>query len=144
NIPVSLEASTTLTLGQLYGQEENYRKALEFMLKWTDYVSEIRPDQYYVFASLYYQVNDMNSALANINEAVRLVEADGKIANESWLTFQRSIYFEREDYKNGVVVVEKLARHYPKASYWRQLAQIYAMLERNKDKLAALESAYLM
>lgn len=144
NIPVSLEASTTLTLGQLYGQEENYKKALEFMLKWTDYVSEIRPDQYYVFASLYYQVNDMNSALANINEAVRLVEADGKIANESWLTFQRSIYFEREDYKNGVVVVEKLARHYPKASYWRQLAQIYAMLERNKDKLAALESAYLM
>lgn len=144
NIPVSLEASTTLTLGQLYGQEENYKKALEFMLKWTDYVAEIKPDQYYVFASLYYQVNDMNSSLANINEAVRVVEAEGKVANESWYTFQRSIYFEREDYKNGVLVVEKLARHYPKASYWRQLAQIYAMLDRNQDKVSALETAYLM
>lgn len=144
NIPVALEASTTLTLGQLYGQEENYKKALEFMLKWTDYVAEIKPDQYYVFASLYYQVNDMNSSLANINEAVRVVEAEGKVANESWYTFQRSIYFEREDYKNGVLVVEKLARHYPKASYWRQLAQIYAMLDRNQDKVSALETAYLM
>jgi tetratricopeptide (TPR) repeat protein len=144
NIPVTMEAATVKTVAQLYQQEENYKKALELMLKWTDYVSEISPDEHYLFAALYYQLGDTNNALLNINEAVRAQEAAGKIPSESWYTFQRGIYFEREDYKNGVVVVEKLVRHYPKASYWRQLSQIYGLLNREKDKLGALEAAYVM
>ncbi|MGB3609258.1 MAG: hypothetical protein WA987_02685 [Cellvibrio sp.] len=144
NIPVSLEASTTLTIAQLYGNEENYRKALDMMLKWTDYVSEIKPEQYYLFGTLYYQLEDTQNAMLNINEAVRISEAEGKVPAESWYGLQRGLYFEREDYKNGVVVLEKLVRHYPKASYWRQLAQVYGILERDKQKLAALETAYLM
>lgn len=144
NIPVSLEASTTLTIAQLYGNEENYRKSLDMMLKWTDYVSEIKPEQYYLFGTLYYQLEDSQNAMLNINEAVRITEAEGKVPAESWYSLQRGLYFEREDYKNGVVVLEKLVRHYPKASYWRQLAQVYGILERDKQKLAALETAYLM
>lgn len=144
NIPLSMEGSTYLTLAQLYGQEENYKKALELMIKWTDYVSEIRPDQHYVFASLYYQVNDMNSALANVNEAVRVTEAAGNVPAEAWYNFQRSMYLEREDYPNALKVLHKLARHYPKASHWTQMAQLYAMLNKDKEKLAALEAAYLM
>src|SRR5690606_25901930 len=57
NIPVTLEASTTLTISQLYGNEENYKKSLEVLLKWTDYVAEIKPDQYYLFGTLYYQLD---------------------------------------------------------------------------------------
>ena len=144
NIPVSLEASTTLTVAQLYGNEENYRKSLDMMLKWTDYVSEIKPEQHYLFGTLYYQLEDSKNALLNINEAVRAQEAAGKVPQESWYGLQRGLYFEKEDYKNGVVVLEKLVRHYPKASYWRQLAQVYGILERDKQKLSALETAYLM
>lgn len=144
NIPVSLEASTILTVAQLYGNEENYRKSLEMMLKWTDYVSEIKPEQHYLFGTLYYQLEDSQNALLNINEAVRVQEASGKVPQESWYSLQRGLYFEKEDYKNGVVVLEKLVRHYPKASYWRQLAQVYGILERDKQKLSALETAYLM
>src|SRR5690606_29540932 len=95
-------------------------------------------------ATLYYQVDDMQNALLNINEAVRVQEAADKVPQESWYSLQRGLYFEREDYKNGVIVLEKLVRHYPKASYWRQLSQIYAILNREKDKLAALETTYLM
>lgn len=144
NIPVTLEASTLKTLAQLYGQEENYKKALELMLRWTDYVAEIRPDEHYLFASLYYQQGDVNSALVNINEAVKVQEAAGKVPGESWYGLQRGLYVEKEDYKNGTLVVEKLVRHYPKVSYWRQLAQFYAQLNRANDKLAALETTYLM
>lgn len=144
NIPVSLEASTTLTIAQLYGNEENYRKSLDMMLKWTEYVSEIRPDQHYLFGTLYYQLEDARNAQLNINEAVRAQEAAGKVPQESWYSLQRGLYFEKEDYKNGVIVLEKLARHYPKATYWRQLAQVYGILEREKDKVSALETAYLM
>lgn len=144
NIPITLEASTIKTLAQLYGQEDNYKKAIEMMLKWTDYVSEIRPEEHYLFASLYYQVEDQKNALININEAIRVQEAAGKVPAESWYGLQRGLYLEKEDYKSAGLVVEKLVRHYPKASYWRQLAQIYAMLNREKDKLGALEATYLM
>lgn len=144
NIPVAQEAQTIKTLAQLYGQEEDYKKALEFMLRWTDYVSEIRPEEHYLFASLYYQQGDINNALANVNEAVRVVEAAGRVPAESWYGLQRGLYVEREDYKNGVLAVEKLVRHYPKASYWRQLSQFYSQLNRDNDKLAALEATYLM
>jgi tetratricopeptide (TPR) repeat protein len=144
NIPVSMEAATYLTLAQLYGQEENYKKSLELMLKWTDFVSEIRPDQHYLFGTLYYQLEDMNNALANVSEAVRVTEAAGKIPPESWYNFQRGIYLEREDYASALTVLHKLARHYPNANHWTQMAQIYAMLNRDKEKLAALEAAYLM
>lgn len=144
NIPVSLEASTTLTISQLYGNEENYQKSLDLLLKWTDYVSEIKPDQHYLFATLYYQLEDRKNALLNINEAIRVQEANGNVPAEGWYGLQRGIYLENEDYKNAVLVIEKLVRHYPKASYWRQLAQIYGILERHKEKLAALETTYLM
>lgn len=144
NIPITLEASTVKTLAQLYGQEENYKKAIELMIKWTDYVSEIRPEEHYLFGSLYYQVEDQNNALINVSEAIKVTEAAGKVPAESWYGLQRGLYLEREDYKNGALVVEKLVRHYPKASYWRQLSQFYSMLNRDKDKLNALETTYLM
>lgn len=144
NIPLSLEASTIKTLAQLYGQEENYTKALELMLKWTDYVAEIRPDELYIISSLYYQKGDVNNALINISEAIRVQEAAGKVPAESWYGLQRGLYVEKEDFKNGAAVVEKLVRHYPKASYWRQLSQFYAQLDVATKKLAALETTYLM
>ncbi len=144
NIPLPMEASTLLTLSQLYGQEENYRKSLDLLLKWTDYVSEIRPDQHYLFGSLYYQLGDARNAQLNINEAVRAQEAAGRVPSESWYSFQRGIYLEQEDYQSAVPVIYKLIRHYPNASHWTQLAQIFAILGRDKDKVAALETAYLM
>jgi tetratricopeptide (TPR) repeat protein len=144
NIPVTLESSTIKTLAQLYAQEENYKKALELMVRWTDYVAEVRPDELYLFASLYYQQGDVNNALLNINEAVRVQEAANKVPAESWYGLQRGLYVEKEDFKSGVAVMEKLVRHYPKASYWRQLSQFYAQLDRGPEKLASLETTYLM
>ena len=144
NIAVSDEQTTLLILSQLYGAQENPRKALESLLKWTDYVSEIKPDQYNLFASLYYQVDDKKNALLNINEAVRLQEQDGKVPNESWLNMQRGLLLEKEDYKAALVVVEKLITHYSKPSYWKTLSQLHGIMENSKDRLAALEACYLM
>lgn len=144
NIPVAGEASAYQVLGQLYGATDNPKKALESMLKWTDYVAEIKPEQYNLFASLYYQVEDKNNALLNINEAVRLQEAAGKVPSESWYNLQRGLYLEKEDYKNAKVVIEKLITHYSKPSYWKTLSQLYGMMDQPKERLAALEACYMM
>lgn len=144
NIPVQGEAQAYQVLGQLYGATENPKKALEMMLKWTDYVAEIKPEQYNLFATLYYQVDDKKNALLNINEAVRLQEAAGKVPNEGWYNLQRGLYLEKEDYKNAKIVVEKLIDHYSKPSYWKVLSQLYGIMEQPKERVAALEACYMM
>ncbi|ACE84861.1 tetratricopeptide repeat protein [Cellvibrio japonicus] len=144
NMPVATEAQTYLTLGQLYSAQDNPRKALELLLKWTEYVDSLRPEQQYMFASLYYQLEDNRNSLLNINEAVKNQEATGKVPIESWYLLQRGLYFDKEDYKSGLVVLEKLIKHYPKAQYWRQASQVYRMMNREKDALAAMEACYLL
>ncbi len=143
-IDISTEKQTVQMLGQLYQATENYPKALEMMTKWLDYVDEIKPEQYQTFGSLYYQVDDKKNALLNINEAVRLQEAAGKTPAESWYGMQRGLYLEKEDYKNAVIVVQKLAVAYPKASYWKTLSQLYSVQDKPKEALAAFEACYLM
>lgn len=144
NIAVSDEQQTLLILSQLYGAENNPKKALDSMLKWTDYVSEIKPEQYNTFAALYYQLDDKKNALLNINEAVKLQEAAGKVPSESWYNMQRGLLLDKEDYKGALVVVDKLITNYSKASYWKTLSQLYGILEKPKERLAALEACYLM
>lgn len=144
NMPVGTEAQTYLTLGQLYSAEENPKKALDTLMKWTEYVDSLKPEQQYMFASLYYQLDDNKNAQLNINEAVRAQEALGKVPNETWYLMQRGLYFDKEDYKSGLVVLEKLVKHYNKAQYWKQLSQVYRVLNRDKDALPALEAAYMM
>jgi tetratricopeptide (TPR) repeat protein len=144
NMPLATESSTIRIVGQLYSQLDNPRKALETLLKWTDYAESLKPEDSYMFATLYYQLEDNNNALLNINEAVRVQESAGKVPAESWYILQRGLYFDKEDYKNGLVVLEKLIKHYPKAQYWKQLSQVYRMMDRTQDALHALETCYLM
>jgi len=144
NMPVATEAQSLKMMGQLYSAEENPKKALETLLRWTDYVAELRPVDSYLFATLYYQLEDNANALLNINEAVKNQEALGKIPAEAWYILQRGLYFDKEDYKNGLVVLEKLIKYYPKAQYWKQLSQVYRVMDRDKESLNALEVAYMM
>ncbi len=144
NIAVAVEQTTYLTLGQLYQATENPKKALEVMLKWTDYVAEIKPEQYHLFASLYYQLDDKKNALLNINEAVKMVEASGKVAQEGWYGMQRSLHLEKEDYSAALVVSKKIASNYPKVNNIKLLAQLYSLLDKPKESLAMMEVTYLM
>jgi tetratricopeptide (TPR) repeat protein len=144
NIAVADEQSTLLILSQLYGAQDNPKKALASLTKWTDYVAEIKPEQYNIFATLYYQLDDKKNALLNINEAVKLQEQAGKVPAEGWYNMQRGLYLDQEDYKSTLVVVEKLIQHYSKASYWKTLSQLYGILEKPSDRVAALEACYLM
>jgi tetratricopeptide (TPR) repeat protein len=141
---VATEASTIRIVGQLYSQMDNPRKALETLLKWTDFADSIKPEDSYMFSTLYYQLEDNKNALLNINEAVKNQEAAGKIPSESWYILQRGLYFDKEDYKSGLAALEKLIKYYPKAQYWKQLSQVYYVVERQKDSLHALETCYLM
>jgi tetratricopeptide (TPR) repeat protein len=141
-MPVTTEAQMWLTLGQLYSVKNNPKKALDTMLKWSEYVDELRPEQSYTFATLYYQLGDNRNSLLNLNRAINRQQAAGKIPSEYWYLLQRELYFEREDYQNGLVALNNLIKHYPKAQYWKHLSYVYKLLKRDTASLSALETCY--
>ncbi len=143
NMPVATEAQTLLIIGQLYSQQENPKKALETLLKWTTYVDSLRPEQSYMFAALYYQLEDNKNALLNISEAIKNQEALGKTPSESWYQMQLGLIFEKEQYKEGLPILEKLIKYYSSPKYWKQLSQVYRVIGRDKESLSALEACYL-
>ncbi|WP_041524224.1 tetratricopeptide repeat protein [Gilvimarinus agarilyticus] len=144
NLPVGTEAQYLYTLAQLYSQEDQPQKALNYLKRWSKMVTSISAEQYAVIAQVFYANDDMDAALANMLEASRQYEAAGKIPKEEWLGFTRAVYYTREDFPATLEVVELLVRHYPKMSYWRQLVGLYYELGRIDDYYRALDSMYVM
>ncbi|HEY7884398.1 MAG TPA: hypothetical protein VIC08_05565, partial [Cellvibrionaceae bacterium] len=141
---VSQEASITYSLGQLYLQEDQPAKAVEYFKRWSQLTNKITADQYFYVGQAFYANEDIAGAKANVLEAIRLYEAEGRIPKEEWLTFMRAIYFFQEDYKSTADVVVQLVKHYPKMSYWKQLASLYYELGRLDDYYRALDTVYVM
>lgn len=144
NIPVAMEAQILLVLGQVYLVDEKPRQALSTMLRWTEFVDEVHPDQSALFAKIYYKLGENNEALVNINEAIDAQLDSKKIPAESWYLLQQSLYAEKEDYKNALASLKKLVGYYPKARYWKSLSHVYGELKRDQESLAALEICYLL
>ncbi len=144
NIPPGLEAQVLYTLGQLYLQEDEVLKGLDFFRRWAKMTNTITPDQYYIIGQAFYQNEDTANAKANVLEAIRLHEVEGKIPKEEWLAFMRAIYYFEENYPEALKFVEQLVRHYPKMSYWKQMASLYYELGRLDDYYRALDTIYVM
>jgi tetratricopeptide (TPR) repeat protein len=144
DIPEGLETATLYTMAQLYFIQEDYRKAIDILTRWMNVSPIVGADAYVLRGQAHYSLNEFNKALPDINWAVNDYEGKGKVPKENWFALQRAIYYEKGDNKKVVEILEKLVRHYPKASYWRQLGGMYGAVNREKDQLHALEAAYLM
>lgn len=144
DIPEGLETATLYTMAQLYFIQEDYKKAIDLLTRWMNLSPIVGADAYVLRGQAYYSLNDFNKALPDINWAVNDYEGKGKVPKENWFALQRAIYYEKGDNKKVIEILEKLVRHYPKASYWRQLSGMYGQVGREKDQLHSLEAVYLM
>jgi len=144
NIPPGTEAQYLFILAQLYMQEEQYGKSIDYIRRWTQLVNNITPDQYYTIGQIFYSNEDFANAKANILEAIRLYEVDGRIPKEDWLAFMRTIYFFEENYGEALDYVTQLVVHYPKMTYWTQLASLYYEEGRIDSYYRALDTIYVM
>ena len=144
DIPEGLETATLYTMAQLYFIQEDYRKAIDLLTRWMNISPIVGADAYVLRCQAYYSLNDFNKALPDCNWAVNDYEGKGKVPKENWYALQRAIYYEKGDNKKVVEILVKLVRHYPKASYWRQLSGMYGAVGQEKNQLHSLEAVYLM
>lgn len=140
----ALKLGTLYTLAQLKFVQEDYRGAIVLLKKWMEIQPIVGADAYVLVAQGHYQLNEMKEALKNINIAVDKYESKGKVPKENWFTLQRAIYFDQGNNKKVIDILHKLVRHYPKATYWKQLSGMYGAEGQEKNQLHSLETVYLM
>lgn len=163
NYPKALEAYRQITLlelanegsklqaqysmSQLYFVTEQYKKGVEALLVWfkkkEDSGSPPGAAAHVLLSQGYYQMKEFGLALKHVNIAVDDYKAKGKVPKENWYSLQRFLYYEKNNYKKVVEILDELLTHYPKKSYWLQLSAMHAELKDEKRQLYAMDTAYV-
>lgn len=150
-VPTPLFLQSVNSLAQLYMIEEDYHQAIHYLKDWFALLKQqegrnkVTPqaNDYALLAQLYYLLNDLPLALANINKAISIYEEKGKLAKENWLQIKLSIFYQQDLFNEMVSVLELLCEYYSKPTYWSQLASTFAQLEKFDRQLQTLDIAYI-
>ncbi len=141
NIPESLETQLYYQIAQLLTNQEKYKEALDHFAKWEAMCPISVPNDYFYYrAQIFFQMGDKDKALTEINKAVKTVEDKGETAKEPWYRLQLAILLDKEDFKTGEKVAEKLVVNYPNSRIIGQLAQLYGMNGKDARQLALLDA----
>lgn len=135
------------SMAQLYFVTEQYKKGVDALLVWfkakENSGSPPGAAAHVLLSQGYYQMKDFPNALKHVNIAVDDYKAKGKVPKENWYSLQRFLYYEKNDYKKVVQILDELLNHYPKKAYWMQLSAMYAELRDETRQYNALDTAYV-
>lgn len=112
-----LRNRTLKTVAQLHMMDEQYDQALKYYEEWMSFQEILGAPDYALLATIYYNLDDRNAALENIEIAIEMRESVGKIGQENWYAIQRSIYYQRSDYRKVISILNKLIVNYPNVRY---------------------------
>ena len=141
NIPLPLEQQTMFTMAQLKASLEDYKGSLDTFKKWEKTCPTVIPKDYnYMLAQIFYQTNDKDTAIKYAKLAVSEVEAAGDKPKEAWYRLLMALYVDKEDYKSGAAIGEKIVVGYPSTKNISQLAGLYGMLGRDNEQLGLLDA----
>ncbi len=134
DIPETLELSTLFSLAQLHMMQGNYDKTLTFIDRWEKLnKAPVKASTFLLKAQAMYQLKDYQRASGFINQAVAMVEQEGKVPEENWLVLQRAVYYELKQPKQVTAVLEKMVQHYNQGKYWLQLGGMYGEIGERRS-----------
>ncbi|WP_101758758.1 lipopolysaccharide assembly protein LapB [Oceanicoccus sp. KOV_DT_Chl] len=131
------------SLAQLYFVTEDYEKGVKALLEWFEVTTLAPASAYMLLSQGYYQLKEYDLSLKNVEIAINMYKESGKVPKENWYGLQRFLYYEKENYKKVVAILDELLLHYPKKQYWMQLSGMYSELKDDSRQLAAMETAYV-
>ena len=134
---------TRLTLGQFYAATEQYGLAIRQFELWAEKAFIIGAQQRLMMAQLYSILERKDEALKMADIGISEAEAKGEIPKQGFWQLQVPIYYDRDNLEKVTSLLEKLVKHYPKWTYWKQLGGMYGSKERDIDQLVAYDVVYL-
>ncbi len=143
DLPLAMEINTKYTIAQLYFVQEQWQKGIDALLGWFAITDKPNANAYILLAQGYYQTEDYSKALLNVEKAINMYKAEGKVPKEQWYNLARFLYFEKGDVAKTVATLEELLRLYPKKDYWVQVSHMYGEQKKDDLQLAAMDTAYV-
>jgi len=141
--PEALALQAKYTIGQLYFHLENYKLCIQYINEWLKEVPKATPTGHIMLAQAYYQLENYDLALVNVDKAVDLEVAAGRVVKENWLRLKSALYYDKGDYENTAKTYELLVKLYPKTNYLKQLAGMYGELGKDIRRLTVYDSIYI-
>ena len=143
DIPLAMEINTRFTVAQLYFVQERWQQGIDALLAWFEMTTTPNANAYVLLAQGYYQLQEYDKALTNINIAIDDFEGKGRIPKEQWYNLARFLYSEKKMNDEATQVLRELITYYPKKQYWVQLSFMYSEKDDEKRQLGAMETAYV-
>ncbi len=140
--PEGTIAQARYSLAQLYFVTEQYREGVNALLAWFETAQAPGSSAYMLLGQGYYQLQENDLALQNVEKAIAMTKEKGRIPKENWYGLQRFLYYDKEDYRKVVEILSEMLIHYPKKNYWVQLSAMYSELNEESKQLSAMETAY--
>jgi tetratricopeptide (TPR) repeat protein len=126
-------------IAQMHMAEENWKAGAAALEEWFRTATEPNSAAYYLLAAAYYQMEDLDRALAPAKKAVELTDKP----QPSWIELLLGLYLQREDYDASVPLLERLIAMEPeKKTHWLRLSSLYQTQEKYPQALAAMQVAY--
>lgn len=134
--------STIYTLAQLYAQEENFSKTVEYLNRWFTSATNPAPEPYVLLAQAHAQLEQFRQMIAPLDAAVAEARERGQAPKEEWYNLKYYACYQLENYNCVANTLKTLIATWPSKTYWLQLGGIYAELEQERNMLAVYEAAY--
>jgi tetratricopeptide (TPR) repeat protein len=126
-------------IGQMFMAEEKWKEGAAALEDWFRTAKDPNSAAYYLLAAAYYQMEDLDRALAPAKKAVELTDKP----QASWIELLLGLYLQRENYQASVPLLERLIVMEPeKKTHWLRLSSLYQAQEKYPEALAALQVAY--
>lgn len=142
DIPLAMEINTKYTIAQLYFVQEKWQQGIDALLNWFDLTDKPNANSYVLLAQGYYQTKAYDKALTNVEKAIGMYEAEGKLPKEQWYNLARFLYFDKGDNENALETLKILLKYFPKKQYWVQASHLYGEKKDSARQLAMMETAY--
>lgn len=143
NIPLAMEINTRFTVAQLYFVQERWQEGINALKQWFEMSESPNTTAYVLLAQGYYQLEDYDEALNNIEYAINDYEEKGRLPKEQWYNLARFLYTEKGMTDRARETIRDLITFYPKKQYWLQLSFIYSEQEEERKQLATMDTAYV-
>lgn len=141
--PEGIVIQARYSVAQLYFVTEQYAEGVAALLDWFKVTASPPASAYMLLAQGYYQMKDYDNSLTNVEKAIDIFKESGKTPKENWLGLQRFLYYEKNNYRKVVEILDELLVYYPKKQYWMQLSGMYSELKDESKQLSAMEVAYV-
>lgn len=123
-VPPDQVDERTKAVAQMYFQEKEYKKAIEWARKWLDKHPN-QEDMMVLLGQAHYLQEDYKNSADVMSKVVSNAERAGQTPKENYIQIVMSSYFKMDN-KDGIAdSLKKLVRYYPKAEYWNNLLDIY-------------------